>query len=284
MAKAKAVKAPEAPAVDPVAKVKNPHTCWKGIICFGLIPVPVKFHTGARPDKSLGFNQLHDACKGRLKQQMICPACDGVVVEAANILKGYERNEGEYIIVTKDELASCQPETAKEITIEKFVKLDTLDPLLFEDNFYLGPDQGGERGWNLVRLALKRSGYAAIAKVAMDEREHLIVIRPFGDGMMVHKMFYQNEVKAMTFPHGLPEPKPGELDVAQQLIEAYAGTFNHADYSDSYATNVRAMLAEKASGKTVTMKAPAPKKPAAGDDMLALLKASLAKKGGKKAA
>ena len=260
-----------------VEKISNPHTCWSGVISFGLITIPVRFHTGARKDDSLQFHKLH-ACEAdrltRLNQQMYCPVCDEVIY-ASDQTKGYEKNEGEYVVVTKEELNECEPDTAEEIKIEKFVKLEAFDPILYESSYYLGPDKGGERGWQLIRLALQQYGYGALAKVAMHSREHLILIRPYQDGLIVHTLFYAEEVKRMVFPK-LPAPSAAELKLAGQLIAQESGTFNHADYADGYAVAAKAMLAEKVAGKKPSKRMKAAPKKSAGDDLMAALQASLA--------
>src|SRR5579864_1684300 len=168
---------------------------WSGYLTFGLISMPVKLFSGAR-SSGISFNMLHRTDKSRLKQQYVCLA-DGEVVERSEIIKGYEYRKDEYVVIEPDEIKKIEPKTAKTMEILEFVKAGDVDPVYFESSYYMIPDEAGRRPYALLTKALEESEYVAIAKLTMHNREYTVFLRPHEGGLMLHTMYYADEVRRL---------------------------------------------------------------------------------------
>lgn len=248
---------------------------WSGYLTFGLISMPVRLFSGARGTR-VSFHMLHRDDNTRIKMQMYCPN-DDRVVERSEIVKGYEYRKGEYVVVEPDELKKIEPKTAKAMEILQFVKSDDVDPIYFETSYYLVPDEAGRRPYALLSRVMRDSGYVGIAKITMHNREYVSFLRPYEKGIMLHTMYYEDEVRQVEqFEQlGNMDVKEGEIRVAQQLIEALSGDFDPAHYHDTYEENVKALIKAKLEGEEVTA-VPKPKAPAPVADLMSALKQSLA--------
>ncbi len=253
---------------------------WSGYLTFGLISMPVRLFSGAR-SSGISFNMLHRPDKSRLKQQYYCPI-DNRVVERDEIVKGYEFRKDEYVVIEPDEIKKIEPKTAKTMEILEFVKATDVDPVYFESSYYMVPEDAGRRPYALLSKALEESDYVAIAKITMHNREYTVFLRPTSGGMMLHTMYYQDEVKKVE-GFGAPdvELKDSELKVAHQLIEALAGKWEPEKYKDSFQENLRQMIETKLAGGEV-VEVEQPKKLAPVIDLMAALKASLEQMEGRK--
>ncbi|ABF41608.1 DNA end-binding protein Ku [Candidatus Koribacter versatilis Ellin345] len=246
---------------------------WSGYLTFGLISMPVRLFSGARGSR-ISFNQLHREDHARVKQQLVCSA-DGKVLERDEIVKGYEYRKGEYVIIDPEELKKIEPKTAKSMEILEFVKAEEVDPVYFETSYYLQPDEGGEKPYALLVQALKESDYMGIAKVTMHNREYTVFLRPHTSGIMLHTMYYEDEVRKMEAPKITSEVKPAEVKIAHQLIEALAGKFEPEKFHDVYEANVKKLIEAHLEGQDVEAVAK-PAKPAKVVDLMDALKQSLA--------
>lgn len=227
-------------------------TVWKGYITFGLISIPVRLFAAARTDR-ISFNMLHEVCSTRIKQQLYCPTCERVV-ERSEIVKGYEAEKNSYVLVTDEELKKVAPTSSGSMEIEEFVKLNEIDPLYFETSYYATPEEPGRKAYQLLLETMQKTGFAAIAKIAMHQREYTVVIRPRDEGLTLHTMYYANEVRAVP-EYGQTkntEVKPQEIKLAEQLVQSLAATFDAEKYEDSYQKRVSEMLEAKQQGKAVT--------------------------------
>src|ERR1700761_7509737 len=251
-----------------------PSSVWSGHLTFGLISMPVRLFSGAR-SSGISFNMLHRTDKSRLKQQYICQA-EGVVVDRADMVKGYEFRKDEYIIIEPEEIKKIEPQTAKTMEILEFVKTSEVDPVYFESSYYMMPEEAGRRPYALLTKALEQSKYVAIAKITMHNREYTVFLRPYKGGMMLHTMYYKEEVRDLE-NFGAPdvELKDAEVKVAHQLIEALAGDFEPEKYHDEFEENVKMLIKARLEGEEVTP-VEKPKKMAPVVDLMAALKESLA--------
>ena len=255
---------------------------WTGYLTFGLISMPVRLFSGARGER-VSFHMLHRDDNARVKQQLYC-SLEDKVIERSEVVKGYEFRKDEYVAVEPEELKKIEPKTAKAMEILEFVKASDIDPIYFESSYYLVPEEAGARPYALLSKALQDSDYVAIAKLAMHNREYTVFLRPYKNGMMLHTMYYQDEIREVEgFGKTDVEPRPGELKVANQLIEALAGDWDPKKYYDTYEENVKKLIQARMEGKEVT---PIEKvrKPAPVVDLMAALKQSLAEMEGKKKA
>lgn len=246
---------------------------WSGYLTFGLISMPVRLYAGARGSR-ISFNQLHRDDHVRVKQQLICPA-DGKVLERDEIVKGFEYRKGEFVIIDPEELKKIEPKTAKSMEILEFVKTEEVDPVYFETSYYLQPDEGGEKPYALLVRALKETDYMGIAKVTMHNREYTVFLRPHVSGMMLHTMYYEDEVRKMDAPKADVTIKPAEVKIAHQLIEALAGKFEPEKFHDTYEENVKKLIQARLEGQEVEAVAK-PAKPEKVVDLMSALKESLA--------
>src|SRR5579863_932511 len=253
---------------------------WTGYLTFGLISMPVRLFSGAR-SSSISFNMLHREDLSRLKQQYVCLA-DGKVVERSDIVKGYEYRKDEYVVIEPDDIKKIEPKTAKTMEILEFVKSSEVDPVYFESSYYMLPEEAGRRPYALLTKALEESEYVAIAKLTMHNREYTVFLRPHEGGMMLHTMYYADEVKKVE-GFGAPdvELKEAEIKVAHQLIEALADKWNPEKYHDTFQDNVKNLIQTKLEGGKIA-EVEKPKKLAPVVDLMSALKQSLAQMEGKK--
>src|SRR5437868_2214235 len=253
---------------------------WSGYLTFGLISMPVRLFSGAR-SSSISFNMLHRDDKVRVKQQLICPA-ENKVVERNEIVKGYEYRKGEYVIIEPEEIKKIEPKTAKAMEILEFVKADEVDPIYFESSYYLVPEEAGRRPYALLTRALEETNFVAIAKLTMHNREYTVFMRPYNGGMMLHTMYYSEEIRQVD-QFGAPdvELKEAEVNVAHQLIQALATKFEPEKYHDNFEENLRKLIEAHLEHRAVPT-VEKPRKMAPVVDLMAALKESLAQMEGKK--
>jgi len=242
--------------------------------------MPVKLFSGAR-SSGISFNMLHRDDLSRLKQQYVCLA-DGKVVERSDIVKGYEFRKDEYVVIEPEEIKKIEPKTAKTMEILEFVKTSEVDPVFFESSYYMVPDEAGRRPYALLTKAMEESEYVAIAQLTMHNREYTVFLRPHEGGMMLHTMYYEEEVRKVE-GFGAPdvELKDAEVKVAHQLIEALAADWEPEKYHDSFQDNLKNLIQTKLEGGKIA-EVEKPKKLAPVVDLMSALKASLAEMEGKK--
>jgi len=253
---------------------------WSGYLTFGLISIPVRLFSGAR-SSGISFNQLHRDDLTRVKQQLICPL-DNKVLERSDIVKGYEYRKNEYVVVEPEEIKQIEPKTAKDMEILEFVKASEVDPVYFDSSYYMMPEEAGRRPYALLTKALEESEYVGIAKLTMHNREYTVFLRPHEGGLMLHTMYYEEEVRKVE-GFGAPdvELKDAEVKVAHQLIEALATEWEPEKFKDDFQENLKNLIQTKLEGGKVA-EVEKPKKIAPVVDLMAALKQSLAQMEGKK--
>jgi DNA end-binding protein Ku len=255
-----------------------PHPVAPGTISFGLVAIPVKLYS-ATTSQSVSFNLLHAACGSRIRQQTFCPTCN-TVVERADLVRGYEVSRDQYVRVTDDELRSLEGEASRTIDIAEFVPLEHVDPIYFEKTYYLGPEKGGEKPYRLLAEAMRDSKKVALATFVMRGKESLVLIRAAGGGLMLHTMFFADEVRnfgEISKGEGA-EVRPNELTLATRLIEGLStDEFAPDRYRDAYRERVLELIQQKAEGREVSAAPPPAGRPQV-IDLVQALEASLAKK------
>ena len=256
-----------------------PHSLGSGTISFGLVSIPVRLYTAASP-AGVSFNQLHGVCGSRIRQQTFCPKCNKTV-ERSELVRGYEFAKDQYVQVKDEELKALEGEASKIIDIAEFVPLDQVDPIYFEKTYYLGPDKGGEKPYRLLADAMEKAGQVALAKYVMRGKESLVLIRAAQGGLMLHTMYFADEVRNFdeVDKGQSAKIKDGELDLALQLINGLASeSFSPDRYADEYRHRVLGMINQKVEGQEVTVSEPAAPR-AQVIDLMEALKESLAKRG-----
>jgi DNA end-binding protein Ku len=230
-----------------------PHSLGSGTISFGLVSIPVKLYTAASSG-NVSFNLLHAKCGSRIKQQTFCPV-DNEVVERSALVKGYEFQKDQYVRFTDEELKSLEGEASKVIDIEEFVPLASVDPIYFEKTYYLGPDKGGEKPYRLLADAMAKSDKVALATFVMRGKESLVLVRPAQDGLMLHTMYFADEVRDFgEIEKGKSvKLREGELGLAERLIgELSHDEFKPEQYRDRYRERVLELASSKVEGKEIT--------------------------------
>lgn len=256
-----------------------PHSMGSGTISFGLVSIPVRMYTAAS-GAGVSFNQLHEKCGSRIKQQLLCPVCN-VVVDRTQIVKGYEFAKEQWVRFSDEELKQLEQENSKLIEIEEFVPLDKVDPIYFEKTYYLGPDEGGDKAYRLLSDAMLKTNRVALAKFVMRGKENLVLIRSSQGGLMLHGMFFADEVRDFgEIDKGdSAKLKSGELDLASRLIDELANDkFEPQKYHDEYRDRVLEIVNMKVEGKEITTLAPAAER-AQVIDLIDALKQSLEQRG-----
>ncbi len=249
-------------------------TVWKGHLTFGLISIPVRLFSAARSER-MSFNQLHKECHSRIKQPLWCPTCERMV-ERTEIVKGYEYEKEQYVLFNDEELEKMAPASAKTMEILEFVRLAEVDPLFYDTSFYAVPEEAGRKAYYLLVKTMEESGYAAIAKAAMHQREYTVVVRPREGGLTMHTMYYENEIRKVE-EYGQPdkvEVKPQEVKLAQQLVESLATEFEPKKYHNEYQEQLKGLIEAKLKGQEVV--APPQQQLAPVIDLMDALKKSLA--------
>ena len=251
-------------------------------ISFGLVTVPVEVYSTGESAAAVSFNMLHKECGTRLKQQYICPK-DEVVVERADMVKGYEFAKGQYAVFSPEEIKALDQKATNTIDISEFVPLAKVDRIYLEKAYYLGPGKGGDRAYKLLSEALTETGRAALGQYAARGRQNLVLVRPMDGVLVMEQLHYADELRTTKeVPTGAAEVKPTELKLAVQLIEqASTDEFKPQAYSDTVRERVLEAIQQKVEGHEITAE-PEPETGAKVLDLMEALKASLAKSGGGK--
>jgi DNA end-binding protein Ku len=248
-----------------------------GLLSFGLVSIPVQLHTATK-DLHIAFNLLHAKCGSRVQNRYFCPVCD-VVVDRDNQIRGYEFEKGQYVQLTEAELGSLETESSNNIELKEFIPLSKIDPVYFESAYYLGAGEGGEKPYRLLADALAKSNRGAIAQLVSRGKEQLMLIRPYENGLIMHSLYYANEVRnfgeiAKGENSKLSEQ---EIELGASLIENMSNGFNPDKFRDEYRERVQAMLDEKSKGGEITVAAPEAPQRAQIIDLMQALKESIEK-------
>lgn len=244
-----------------------------GTISFGMVSIPVKMYT-AQSSKSVSFKQLTPA--GNPTKQQLLDSVTLEPVERADLRKGYEVAKGQYATFTQAEVKSLEVESDKILDIKEFVDLSSVDLLAVEKTYYLAPDKGGDKGFSLLARVLKTQNRAAVAQWCSRGKEHLVLVRAYRGGMVLHVMYYADEVRDYDDVDFAREVVVSdvEVDLAEKLVGMLdSGAFDSSRYGDSYRARVEAAVEAKMAGENVITPAGATKPPVT--DLLKALKASL---------
>jgi DNA end-binding protein Ku len=246
---------------------------WKGAVSFGLVSVPVKLYS-ATESHDVSFRQVHAKDGGRIKYQRVC-SLDGEEVAYADIAKGYETEDGEMVILTDDDMAELPSTSSREISVEKFVPSDQIDPMLFEKSYYLEPEKSGAKPYALLRQALLDADRMAVVTVALRQRTTVGVLRVKDDVIVLQTMMWPDEIRTPDFSIETGDVKPTEVKMANMLVETLAGDFDPSEFEDDYAEAVEALVKTKIEGGEVTRTETSTKSSGEVVDLLAALQRSV---------
>ena len=255
-------------------------TVGGGTVSFGLVSIPVRLYSTSETSGAVRFNMLDPSDNSRVKQQLINPRT-GDVVERKETIKGYEFGKGQYVTFSDEEIKELQEKASPAIEITEFVPLTEVEPIYFEKSYYLGPEKGGERAYRLLSEAMRKTGRSALAKHAARGKQYLVMLRPYGSGLLMQQLKYEDELKSFDeVPLGEEtELKPGELELAVQLIEQIASDdFKPDQYTDEVRKRLWDAIQSKIDGRELADdETEAPQ--AQIIDLMEALKASLSKNG-----
>jgi DNA end-binding protein Ku len=247
---------------------------WKGFLTFGLISIPVRLFAAAR-SAHIPLHQLHRVCHTRLKQPLFCPTCNRVV-ERSEVVKGYEYEDGKYVLIEPGDLKKITPESARNMEIQAFVEASQIDPIYFDASYFVVPEEAGKKAYVLLMRALEDTERVGIAKITMHQREYTVFIRPFHKGLTLHTMYFANDIRQAP-GYGITdkvEIKPQEIKLAHQLVETLSQDFHLENYHNEYRARLRQLIEAKQKGKEIAAARQLKRAPVI--DMMAALKKSLA--------
>ena len=251
-----------------------PRSIFNATISFGLVNVPIKLYS-ATESKSVHFREVHEADGAPVEHRRIDPET-GDPVDAKQIVKGYEVSEGEFVVLTKGEVAAAAGVKTKEIPIEDFVPAGDIDPIYYDKAYYLGPREGGEDAYRTLHAALSQTERAGIGRMTFHNREYLVAVRAQENVISLHTLRFAEQV-ADPRDLDISEPDKGpsqrEVKMAGSLVDALAADWKPADHEDTYRASVLAMIQAKAKGKQFVK--PEEDEPGEETDLFAALQASV---------
>jgi len=248
-------------------------------LSFGLVSIPVKVYSATQPAGEVHFHLLHATCGSRLKQQYKCIKED-VPVERAEMVKGYEFADEQYVTFSDEEIKQLEEESTHTVDIVAFIPLAAIDPLYYDKAYYLVPDKRGTRPYALLLESMRATGRCALARWAWKGRQYTVQVRAGTDGLVLQQLRYADEVRSMK-ELGIEtgEIKEAELELAKQLIGQIAtDSYDPAAYKDGVKARIEAAIEQKIAGQQITFAAEPEAGPGKVIDLMEALRASLAKK------
>ncbi len=220
-------------------------------ISFGLVNIPVRFYTATKSE-DVHFNLLHESCGTRVNRKWWCPHHEEIV-DASELVRGYAISKNKYVTFTDEEIAALETDDNRALDITEFLSLDQIDPVFFEKAYFLGPAPGGGKTYKLLSEAMKKQKKVALARWVAANREHLVILRPFEDGLVLHSMFYADEVRDFAAVEKEDAPiKEKEIKLAEMLIdELTEKKFNPLQYKDDYRVRLLDRIKDKSKGKAI---------------------------------
>lgn len=257
-----------------------PRSIWNGTVTLGLIAVPIKV-SSASEDRAVHFHQVHTKDGARIKQHRICSK-EGKEVPYAEVAKGYEVSDGEYVLLSDEEIAAAAGAASHRIALEEFVASAEVDPSFYDRTYYLGAGKDGQAAYRLLHDALARTGRAGIGRWVFHNREYLVAVAPLNGTLALHTMRFADELVAageLDIAEPSRPPAKRELEMAEALVESLQAEFDPSRFEDTYRARVLELIQRKADGEEIER--PQEPEPEEAPDLLAALEASLAEKGAK---
>lgn len=243
----------------------------KGAISFGLVHIPVSLYT-ATQENDIHFKQLHKDDHQRIRYKKVCGHC-GEEVSTKDIIKGFEYDDGQYVVVSDEDFEKIKTEKDRTIQILHFANLKQISPIYFEKTYHAIPQTGGEKAFELLRTAMMSEQKIAIGKTVMGMQETLLAIIPREDGILIEKMFYQDEIKDLPKSYTKTQINEAELTMAKTLISSMDKPFEPENYKDEYQERLKELISQKIAGKEIVVAKEQPKGNVI--DLMEALKASV---------
>jgi DNA end-binding protein Ku len=239
----------------------------KGIITFGLVSIPVELHVAARP-LTVGFHQIHGVCGSRINYRVYCPRCEREV-ERKELVRGHPWDGG-FVLMDDDDFDKAAAASSRAIDVVQFVDAAAVDPIYLETSYYIAPQPDLERAYGVLLKALQNTNKAAVVTFVMSNRQHYALLRPADDTLVLHTLYYSDEVRPLERRGTAPKAADQEVKFAEQYIEALAKDFDPEQYRDTYRETLLAVIRAKAEGQDIQVAEAAPAPPKTSNLMDAL--------------
>jgi DNA end-binding protein Ku len=248
---------------------------WKGTIVLSLVSIPVRLYAAARSERTY-LHQIHKECNTRVRQPLFCPHCNRFVARN-EIVKGYEFDEGQYVLMEDKEIKKLAATSSRTLEIVAFTKLEEIDPIFFDSSYFCIAEDSGKKAYQLLTKALEDTGTVGIGTLLMHQRDYTVFLRPYQHGLLLHTMYFANEIRQLP-EYGVVEStnlKPQEVKLTEQLIESLTEPFKPKQYHNEFQEKLKKLIEAKRHGTTVEIGLQQPKR-APVIDMMTALKKSLA--------
>jgi len=251
-----------------------PASVWKGSIVLSFVSIPVKLFAAARSERTY-LHQLHTVCHTRLRQPLFCPTCERSV-KRDEVIKGYEVDEGQYILVEGEEIKKLAAKSSRMLEVLAFTKLNQIDPIFFDASYFCVPDETGKKPYQLLVKALEDTQSIGLGRLTMHQRDYTVFLRAYQHGLLLHTMYFANEIRRVPEFGALEAVnlKQPEIKLTEQLIATMMQPFKPAQYHDEFQGRLRKLVEAKRRGQTVEVEEAARR--ATVIDMMEALKKSLA--------
>lgn len=222
---------------------------YKGSISFGLVYIPVTLHSAVK-NNDIGFNMIDKKTMSRVRYKKTCEDCGGREVKQEDIVKGYEYDDGKYVVFDESDFEKLKTKKDKNITIDKFVPLGEVDPIYFDKPYYVAPT-GAEKAFAVLLKAMEQENKAAVAKTVLGTKESLILIRAKNGQMLLNTLFFEEEITKNPTKEIKEQGSADELKMAKAIIESMSGEFEPEKYKDEYREKVQQAIEQKIAGKEI---------------------------------
>jgi len=245
-------------------------------VAFGMVSIPVKLYSATQAQAGFSFNLLHRGCGSRLKQQYLC-AREGVVVERADMVKGYEFAKDQYVTFTQEELKEMEEKGTQTIEISEFVPAESIDPIYYDKAYFLGPDKGGAKPYALLAESMRQTNQTAVGRYAARGKQYIVQLRAVPGGLVMQQLLYAPEVRTISEIEIEEAPvRDTELALAKQLIAQISSkSFDPTAYEDDVRKRVEAAVQRKVDGEEIAISPSAPETGGQVIDLMDALRASL---------
>jgi DNA end-binding protein Ku len=253
---------------------------WKGSLAFGLVNIPIELYSATR-DHRPKFRLLHAKDEAPVRYERVCQT-EGKAVGWEDLVKGYEYEKGQFVVVTKDDFKTAALEKTKTIDILDFVDPNEIDERYFETPYYLQPAKGADRSYALLREGIRESKKIGVAKIILRDAQHLAAVEAIGDALVLTMMRFADELADLAdfrFPKA-EAIRPAELKMAMQLIDNLSAEWKPEKYTDEYRDNLMRVIQSKLKGRRPRLQERETAQSADVVDLMARLRASLEGKGG----
>jgi len=224
---------------------------WRGSIVLSLISIPVQVYAAARSERTY-LHQIHKECNSRVRQPLFCPTCNRFV-ERGEIIKGFEFDEGQYVLMEDKEIKKFAATSSRMLEILTFTKLSEIDPLFFDSSYFCVPEDSGKKAYQLLVKALEDTQTVGIGKLLMHQRDYTVFLRSYEHGLLLHTMYFSNEIRHLP-QFGVVEAvdlKPQEVKLTEQLIKSMTEPFKPKQYHDEFQDKLRRLIEAKQHGKSL---------------------------------